>query len=201
MQEELTDQQVQEELKEMLIESHAWLTGHFKLTSGRHSGNYMQCAMLLRFPRYAAFVGGEIARRIAHMKPDFIVSPALGGLIVGHEVARALDIPFLFCEREDGKMKLRRFPMPVGKSFVAVEDVVTTGGSVKETAEYMTAGGCRWVGSACIVDRSGGTQQLGPGLVSLFKVSFETYDPDNCPLCRKLGTPPVKPGSRPDPKK
>ena len=161
----------------------------------------MQCAMLLRFPRYAAFVGGEIARRIAHMKPDFIVSPALGGLIVGHEVARALDIPFLFCEREDGKMKLRRFPMPVGKSFVAVEDVVTTGGSVKETAEYMTAGGCRWVGSACIVDRSGGTQQLGPGLVSLFKVSFETYDPDNCPLCRKLGTPPVKPGSRPDPKK
>ncbi|MGN0838019.1 MAG: orotate phosphoribosyltransferase [Pyramidobacter sp.] len=201
MQEELTDQQVQEKLKEMLIESHAWLTGHFKLTSGRHSGNYMQCAMLLRFPRYAAFVGGEIARRIAHMKPDFIVSPALGGLIVGHEVARALDIPFLFCEREDGKMKLRRFPMPVGKSFVAVEDVVTTGGSVKETAEYMTAGGCRWVGSACIVDRSGGTQQLGPGLVSLFKVSFETYDPDNCPLCRKLGTPPVKPGSRPDPKK
>ena len=201
MQEELTDQQVQEKLKEMLIERHAWLTGHFKLTSGRHSGNYMQCAMLLRFPRYAAFVGGEIARRIAHMKPDSIVSPALGGLIVGHEVARALDIPFLFCEREDGKMKLRRFPMPVGKSFVAVEDVVTTGGSVKETAEYMTAGGCRWVGSACIVDRSGGTQQLGPGLVSLFKVSFETYDPDNCPLCRKLGTPPVKPGSRPDPKK
>jgi orotate phosphoribosyltransferase len=201
MQTELTDQQVQEKLKEMLVESHAWLTGHFKLTSGRHSGNYMQCAMLLRFPKNAAFVGGEIAKRIAHLKPDFIVSPALGGLIVGHEVARALDVPFLFCEREDGKMKLRRFPMPAGKSFVAVEDVVTTGGSVKETAEYMVAGGCKWVGSACIVDRSGGTQQLGPDLVSLFKVSFETYDPDNCPLCKKLGTPPVKPGSRPDPKK
>lgn len=198
MREELTDIQVQEELKKRLLESRAWLSGHFKLTSGRHSANYMQCAMLLRFPKNAAFVGGEIARRIAPLKPDFIVSPALGGLIVGHEVARALDVPFLFCEREDGKMRLRRFPMPVGKSFVAVEDVVTTGGSVRETADYMVQGGCRWVGSACIVDRSGGNQKLGPDLVSLFKVTFETYDPENCPLCRELGTPPVKPGSRPD---
>jgi len=196
----MTDAQVQEKLKEMLLESKAWLEGHFKLTSGRHSGNYMQCAMLLRFPKYAAFAGGEIAKRIAHLKPDFIVSPALGGLIIGHEVARALDVPFLFCERQDGAMTLRRFPMPVGQSFVAVEDVVTTGGSVKETAEHMVAGGCTWVGSACIVDRSGGTQQLGPDLVSLFKVSFATYDPDDCPLCRQLGTPPIKPGSRPDKK-
>ncbi len=201
MPEVMTDQQVQDKVKEMLVDSKAWLTGHFKLTSGRHSGNYMQCAMLLRFPEYAAFVGGEIARRIAHLKPDFIVSPALGGLIVGHEVARALNVPFLFCEREDGKMKLRRFPMPEGKTFVAVEDVVTTGGSVRETADHMVAGGCKWVGSACIVDRSGGNQQLGPDLVSLFKVSFATYDPDDCPLCRELGTPPVKPGSRPDAKK
>ena len=197
---EMTDMEVQEQLKKMLVESKAWLEGHFKLTSGRHSGNYMQCAMLLRFPKYAAFAGGEIAKRIAHLKPDFIVSPALGGLIIGHEVARALDVPFLFCERQDGNMTLRRFPMPVGKTFVAVEDVVTTGGSVKETAEHMVAGGCKWVGSACIVDRSGGTQQLGPDLVSLFKVSFATYDPDDCPLCRELGTPPVKPGSRPDKK-
>ena len=197
---EMTDMEVQEQLKKMLVESKAWLEGHFKLTSGRHSGNYMQCAMLLRFPKYAAFAGGEIAKRIAHLKPDFIVSPALGGLIIGHEVARALDVPFLFCERQDGAMTLRRFPMPVGKTFVAVEDVVTTGGSVKETAEHMIAGGCKWVGSACIVDRSGGTQQLGPDLVSLFKVSFATYDPDDCPLCRSLGTPPIKPGSRPDKK-
>ena len=81
---EMTDMEVQEQLKKMLIESKAWLEGHFKLTSGRHSGNYMQCAMLLRFPKYAAFAGGEIAKRIAHLKPDFIVSPALGGLIIGH---------------------------------------------------------------------------------------------------------------------
>ena len=129
MPEVMTDSQVQEKLKEMLVESKAWLEGHFKLTSRRHSGNYMQCAMLLRFPKYAAFTGGEIAKRIAALKPDFIVSPALGGLIIGHEVARALDVPFLFCEREDGRMKLRRFPMPAGRRFVAVEDVVTTGGS------------------------------------------------------------------------
>ena len=116
---EMTDMEVQEQLKKMLVESKAWLEGHFKLTSGRHSGNYMQCAMLLRFPKYAAFAGGEIAKRIAHLKPDFIVSPALGGLIIGHEVARALDVPFLFCERQDGNMTLRRFPMPVGKTFVA----------------------------------------------------------------------------------
>lgn len=198
MSEKLTDQEVQEKLKKMLVESNAWLTGHFKLTSGRHSGNYMQCAMLLRNPEYAAFVGKEIAQRIEHLHPDFITAPAIGGLIVGHEVARALNIPFLYCEREGRIMKLRRFPMPVGKSFVAVEDVVTTGGSVKEAAGALVAGGCKWVGSACIVDRSGGTQQLGPDLVSLFKVSFETYDPDDCPLCRELGTAPIKPGTRPD---
>lgn len=197
MPEVMSDSQIQEKLREMLVESRAWLEGHFKLTSGKHSGNYMQCAMLLRFPKYAAFAGGEIAKRIVALRPDFIVSPALGGLIIGHEVARALNVPFLFCEREDGRMKLRRFPMPVGKRFVAVEDVVTTGGSVKETAEHMVAGGCVWAGSACIVDRSGGAQQIGPDLVSLFKVSFPTWEADDCPLCRELGTPPVKPGSRP----
>lgn len=196
----LTDVQVQEKLKEMLVKSHAWLEGHFRLTSGKHSGNYMQCAMMLRFPEYAAFAGQEIARRIAHLKPDFITSPALGGLIIGHEVARALNVPFLFCERENGDMKLRRFPMPAGQSFVAVEDVVTTGGSVKETAEHLVAGGCKWVGTACIVDRSGGKQVVDPNLVSLFKVSFPTYEPDDCPLCRELGTAPIKPGSRPDKK-
>ena len=196
----LTDAQVQEKLKEMLMKSEAWLEGHFRLTSGKHSGNYMQCAMLLRFPEYAAFAGEQIAKRIAHLKPDFITSPALGGLIIGHEVARALNVPFLFCERDGSDMKLRRFPMPVGKTFVAVEDVVTTGGSVKETAEHLVAGGAKWVGTACIVDRSGGNQKVDPNLVSLFKVSFATYEPDDCPLCRELGTAPVKPGSRPDKK-
>ena len=200
MQEQLTDQQVQEKVQQMLLDSHAWLHGHFKLTSGRHSGNYMQCAMLLRFPEYAAFTGREIAKRIAHLKPDFITAPALGGLIIGHEVARELNIPFLFCERENGVMKLRRFPMPAGQKFVAVEDVVTTGGSVREAADALVEGGAVWVGSACIVDRSGGAQKLGPDLVSLFKISFPNYEPDDCPLCKELGTPPIKPGSRPDKK-
>lgn len=188
--------ELQNQLKKMLVDSHAWLEGHFRLTSGKHSGNYMQCAMLLRFPKYAAFAGGELAKKIAPLKPDFIVSPALGGLIIGHEVARALDVPFLFCERENGSMRLRRFPMPEGQSFVVVEDVVTTGGSLKETAEHMAAGGCRWLGSACIVDRSGGNHILGTDPISLFKVTFPVYEPDDCPLCRELGTEPVKPGSR-----
>jgi orotate phosphoribosyltransferase len=188
--------ELQEKVKEMMLESHAWLEGHFRLTSGKHSGNYMQCAMLLRFPKYAAFTGGELAKKLAPLKPDFIVSPALGGLIIGHEVARALDVPFLFCERENGAMRLRRFPMPAGQSFVVVEDVVTTGGSLKETAEHMAAGGCKWLGSACIVDRSGGKHLLGADPVSLMKVSFPVYEPDDCPLCRELGTAPVKPGSR-----
>ena len=188
--------ELQEKVKEMLLKSHAWLEGHFRLTSGKHSGNYMQCAMLLRFPEYAAFTGGELAKKIAPLKPDFIVSPALGGLIIGHEVARALNVPFLFCERENGAMRLRRFPMPEGQSFVVVEDVVTTGGSTKETAEHMVAGGCKWLGSACIVDRSGGHHVLGGDPLSLLKVTFPVYEPDDCPLCRELGTAPIKPGSR-----
>lgn len=192
--------ELQKKLKEMLVESNAWLEGHFKLTSGKHSGNYMQCAMLLRFPEYAAFAGGELAKKIAHLKPDFIVSPAIGGLIIGHEVARALNVPFLFCERQNGDMTLRRFPMPEGKSFVVIEDVVTTGGSVKETAEHMVKGGCKWLASACIVNRSGGKHVLGDSLYSLTDLTFPVYEPDDCPLCKKLGTAPIKPGSRPEKK-
>ncbi|EEX48850.1 MULTISPECIES: orotate phosphoribosyltransferase [Jonquetella] len=187
---------VEEQIKSMMIESGAWLQGHFRLTSGRHSGNYMQCAMMLRYPKKAAFAGAELAKLLRPLEPDFIVSPALGGLIIGHEVARALDVPFLFCEREAGAMRLRRFPAPEGKKFVVVEDVITTGGSLKETAVHVASLGCRWVGSACIVDRSGGDNVIGPSLISLMKISFPTYEESECPLCASLGTPPVKPGSR-----
>ena len=118
---------VEERIQEMMRDSGALLEGHFLLTSGLHSAFYLQCALLLRFPAYAAFAGKEIARLVQKLQPTVVVAPAIGGLIIGHEVARALDIPFIFCEREDGKMRLRRFPFPEKAGVVVVEDVITTG--------------------------------------------------------------------------
>jgi orotate phosphoribosyltransferase len=182
-------------LHEAMIETGALLEGHFLLTSGLHSGSYMQCALLLRMPRYAAKTGEALAAMLRPLKPDFVVAPALGGLIIGHEVARALDVPFLFCERQEGVMTLRRFPHPGKKRFVAVEDVVTTGGSVREVGEAVAAGGAEWVGTGCIVDRSAGKASFPHSLASLMATTFPVYSSEECPLC-KQGLPLVKPGSR-----
>lgn len=179
----------------MLSESGAHLQGHFCLTSGLHSAHYLQCALLLRFPTFAAFAGEALARRLEPFRPDVVLSPAIGGLIIGHEVARALDVPFLFCERQEGVMTLRRFPHPGPVSFVVVEDVITTGGSSLEVGSLIEQGGARWVGTGCIVDRSGGSHSLPGVLHSLWEVRFETWSPGECPLCAQ-GLPLVKPGSR-----
>lgn len=186
---------IESKLMAMMSASGALLEGHFLLTSGLHSGNYLQCAMLLRYPENAAFVGEAIGRQVADLNPEVIVSPALGGIIVGHEVARWLGVEFLFCEREDGKMKLRRFPHPGRRRAVVVEDVITTGTSSREVGEYIAQGGANWVGTACIVDRSSGKAVFPTPLFSLWRVSFQTYERDSCPLCR-AGIPLVKPGSR-----
>jgi orotate phosphoribosyltransferase len=186
---------VEERIQEMMRDSGALLEGHFLLTSGLHSANYMQCALLLRFPAYAAFAGKEIARLVEKFQPTVVISPAIGGLIIGHEVARALDVPFLFCEREEGKMSLRRFPFPEKAKVVVVEDVITTGGSVKEVGELMEEHGSQWVATACIVDRSGGKHILSHEPLSLWNVSFPVYRPDECPMCAKE-IPFKKPGSR-----
>ena len=132
---------VQERIQEMMRDSGALLEGHFLLSSGLHSSNYLQCALLLRFPAYAAFAAQEIARLAEKLQPTIVVAPALGGLIIGHEVARALNIPFIFCEREEGKMKLRRFPFPEKAGALVVEDVITTGGSVQEVGDFLLNGG------------------------------------------------------------
>ncbi len=126
-------------IRAAMKETGALLEGHFLLSSGLHSGNYMQCAMMLRIPQYAARAGQELAALLEPLKPEVVVAPALGGLIIGHEVARALGVPFLFCERQEGAMTLRRFPHPGKVRFVAVEDVVTTGGSVKEVGEVIAS--------------------------------------------------------------
>lgn len=179
----------------MLKTSGAHLEGHFKLSSGLHSGHYLQCALLLRFPKYAAFAGKALAEKIKALRPDVIVSPALGGLIIGHEVARALDLPFLFCERQEGKMLLRRFPHPGKVRMVIVEDVITTGGSTLEVKEVMEEQGAICAGMACIIDRSGGGHRLQEDPLSLWKVNFETWAPEECPFCAQ-GTQAIKPGSR-----
>jgi orotate phosphoribosyltransferase len=189
--------EVAQKIEEMMKASGAHLQGHFKLTSGLHSGHYLQCALMLRFPKYAAYAGAKLAERLAQYKPEVILSPALGGLIIGHEVARALDVPFIFCERVDGEMRLKRFPHPGKVRFAMVEDVVTTGKSSRETAMILADGGAEWVASGSIVDRRAAGTEDGWDLHSLWKLAFPVYKPEDCPLCKE-GLPLVKPGSRPD---
>ncbi|MEQ1885842.1 MAG: orotate phosphoribosyltransferase [Bryobacteraceae bacterium] len=185
-------------------ETGAYLKGHFRLTSGLHSSEYLQCALVLRYPNIAARFGAEIAARLPDA--DLVVSPAVGGLIIGHEVARAKSakqqggsgVPFLFTERDsDGKMTLRRgFSIQPGQTAVVVEDVVTTGGSTREVVAVLTASGARVLAAGSVIDRSGGRADVGVPRVALATLEAVTYPPDDCPLC-KQGLPVVKPGSRP----
>ncbi len=179
----------------------AYLKGHFRLTSGMHSGEYMQSALVLRFPANAAELGQRLAGtlRTAAGQIDVVVSPALGGLIIGHEVARALGTPFLFTERDaEAKMTLRRgFTVGQGSRAVVVEDVVTTGGSTREVIAVLRSLGAEPVAAGCIVDRSNGTVQLdGLPLAALQSMEVVAYPPEACPLCA-AGLPVTKPGSRP----
>ncbi len=177
-------------------ESGAFLEGHFLLSSGMHSGFYLQCALFLRYPEHAAWAGARIGESIAHLRPDVIISPSVGGLIIGHETARYLGVPFIFCEREKGIMKLRRFPAPSGLSFFVVEDVVTTGRSTAEVRDaILQVSVGEFLGAACVVDRSSGNNAIGPSLVSLMKSDFPVYTPEECPLCGE-GLPLEEPGSR-----
>jgi orotate phosphoribosyltransferase len=174
----------------------ALLEGHFRLTSGLHSPGYLQCALVLQHPREAEMCGAAIAERVRSLGADAVLSPALGGIVIGHEVARALGVRALFAERQDGRLTLRRgFTLAPGDKVLVVEDVVTTGGSTRETIEVARAAGAEVVGAASIIDRSGGNQHLGVPYHALATVSLPTYDPASCPLCA-AGSPVVKPGSR-----
>ncbi|MCL6451333.1 MAG: orotate phosphoribosyltransferase [Acetobacteraceae bacterium] len=184
--------------------------GHFQLSSGRHSGRYLQCARVLQHPRAAARLGSALARRLKRAlgreapgeRPDLVVGPALGGILVAHEVARALGVRALFCEREGGVMSLRRgFSIGPGERAVVVEDVVTTGGSVEEVLRVVAAAGGRPLAVGALVDRGGGGVRLRGGLplVALVRLEVESYPPEACPLCA-AGVPLEKPGSRPTPR-
>src|SRR5688572_30985348 len=156
----------------------------------------MQCALVLQHPREAEACGAEIAERVRHLNAQVVLSPALGGIVIGQEVGRALDIRAIFAERQEGTLTLRRgFSLNPGERVLVVEDVVTTGGSTRETIDVARAAGATVVGAASIIDRSGGTRALDVPYYALATVSLPTYQPDVCPLCA-AGQPVVKPGSR-----
>src|SRR5678815_885380 len=174
----------------------ALLEGHFRLTSGLHSPGYLQCALVLQHPAEAAACGAAIAARVRALNPSVVLSPALGGIVIGQEVGRALGVRAIFAERQDGALTLRRgFSLSPGERVLVVEDVVTTGGSTRETMEVARAAGAVVVGAASIIDRSGGQQSLDVPYHALATLSVPTYQPESCPLCA-AGQPVVKPGSR-----
>jgi len=174
----------------------ALLDGHFRLTSGLHSPGYLQCALVLQHPAEAEACGRAIADDVRPPGATVVLSPAIGGIVIGQEVARALGVRALFAERQDGVLTLRRgFALSPGDRVLVVEDVVTTGGSTRETIEVARAAGADVVGAAAIIDRSGGRLSLDVPFHALAAIPLPTYEPDACPLCA-AGAPVVKPGSR-----
>ena len=181
----------------MFRRSGALLEGHFKLSSGLHSPGYLQCARVLMRPRDAEALGAALGDAVREFGATLVLSPALGGIVIGQEVARALDIPALFAERADGALTLRRgFSIEPSDRVLVVEDVVTTGGSTRETMAVARAVGATVVAACSIVDRSGGNQGLEVPYRSLLPIDVPTYQPESCPLCAR-GVELVKPGSRP----
>jgi len=185
-----------DEVLDLFRRSGALLEGHFRLTSGLHSPGYLQCALVLSHPESAEALGRALGDRVRGARPTVVLSPAIGGIVIGHEVGRALGVRALFAERQDGRLTLRRgFRLSEQDRVLVVEDVLTTGGSTRETMEVARAAGAQVVGAASIVNRSGGTAKFDVPLESLLDYSLPTYEPDQCPLCAK-GLPVVKPGSR-----
>lgn len=179
----------------------AYLHGHFRLTSGLHSPEYMQCALVLQHPEHAEQLGTRLATALQNINPstniDVVASPAIGGLIIGHEVARALKARSVFTERDaNGKMALRRgFQVQPGETAVVIEDVITTGGSSREVYELLRDAGVQVVAAGSIIDRSAGEANLGVPRVALASLRVTAYPESECPLCRD-GIPVEKPGSR-----
>ncbi len=186
-----------EALLDLFRKSGALLEGHFRLTSGLHSPGYLQCALVLQHPGSAETLGRELAARMRELRPTVVLSPALGGIVIGQEVGRALGVRAIFAERQDGALTLRRgFTLGEHDRVIVVEDVLTTGGSTRETIQVARAAGGQVVGAGSIVNRSGKAPDLDVPFRSVLDVPLPTYEPERCPLCA-LGLPVVKPGSRP----
>jgi orotate phosphoribosyltransferase len=189
----------QDHVLDLFRRTGALLEGHFRLSSGLHSNGYLQSALVLADPVLAAQLGAALADRARAFGAELVLSPALGGLIIGHEVARALGVRAIFSERQEGRMTLRRgFSIAPGTRVLVVEDVVTTGVSTRETMAVVNDGGGHVAGAASIIDRSGGRAELGAPFVALARIDLPTWEEAACPLCAS-GVPVIKPGSRPAP--
>jgi orotate phosphoribosyltransferase len=186
-----------DDLVDLFTQSGALLEGHFRLSSGLHSAAYLQCALVLSDPKAAQQLGQLLGEKVGGLGANVVLSPALGGVVIGHEVGRALGVRALFAERVDGVLTLRRgFMLGPADRVLVVEDVLTTGGSTRETMDVARAAGAQIVGAASIVDRSGGTARFDVPFQALLPIEVTAYQPDACPLCAK-GLAVVKPGSRP----
>jgi orotate phosphoribosyltransferase len=185
-----------EELLQIFRQTNALLDGHFLLTSGLHSPHYFQCAKVLQYPKYLHLFAGELAKHFEYSEIELVISPAIGGVVVGTEVGRMLDVRTIFAERENGVMSLRRgFEMKKGERVLVVEDVVTTGGSVNEIIQLAKNANAKLAGVGYIVDRSNGKTTFNAKTFSVLQMDVVTYTPETCPLC-KAGSPAIKPGSR-----
>lgn len=185
-----------EDILQVFRETEGILSGHFQLACGRHSGTYMQCAKLFMYPDKSEKLCKELAGRLKDFRIDAVASPAVGGIIMGYEMARQLNVKNIFIERIDGKMTLRRgFTVAKGERVLVVEDVVTTGGSVKEVVALLTEMGAEVVAVSSIVDRSNGQVEFGLPYVALLSMEVVSYEANDCPLC-KTGVPVTKPGTK-----
>jgi orotate phosphoribosyltransferase len=181
---------------DLFRKSGALLEGHFRLSSGLHSDRYLQSALVLQYPEHATALGEALSARAAHLQPTAVLSPALGGIVIGQEVGRALGVRALFAERQDGVLSLRRgFTLSPSDRILVVEDVITTGGSTRETARVAEALGAQVIGAAAIIDRGTNAAKLGLPLFSLVRLEVPSWQAETCPLCAK-GEPITKPGSR-----
>ena len=185
-----------EEILEIFKETDGILKGHFCLASGRHSDTYMQCAKLFEYPEKSRRICKELAKKLEGVEVDLVASPAVGGIIMGYEMAYQLSVPNIFFERIEGKMTLRRgFTIPEGARVLVVEDVVTTGGSVREVIEEVEKCGGRVTAVASVVDRSDGKVDFKKPFYALLSMEVISYEAENCPLC-KQGLPVTKPGTK-----
>jgi orotate phosphoribosyltransferase len=190
----------EQEVRKILEEARALLTGHFKLSSGRHSENYLQCAQALQYPDKAEALGKSLAEKcMARGKIHAVASPAVGGVVIGQEVARALGVRAIFAERDgEGKMAFRRgFYVSSGENILLVDDVLTTGLSLREMLTLARSQGAQVIGVAAIAERGSSDKTFDVPRDTLIKLNFQDYDPAQCPACQK-GLPVEKPGTRPE---